>query len=99
MSEVWNTKYGKRRVRHDPPDLAEALAAAAGLTDDAEHQAHLAAELMGVEIEDVRTEMKKQASRRKLVTVTSTDRKGFSRAVVVERRPSRVLLGARASRP
>lgn len=99
MSEIWNTKYGKRRVRRDPPDLLEALAAAAGLTDDPDHQADLAAQLMGVDIDDVKAEMKRQATRRKPVTVTSTDRKGFSRAVVVERRPSRVLIGARASRP
>ncbi len=99
MSEVWNTKYGKRRVRHDPPDLMEALTAASGLTDDADHQAELAAQLMGVDVADVKVEMKKLATRRKPVTLTSTDRKGMSRAVVVERRPSRVLVGARLSRP
>lgn len=99
MSEVWTTKYGPRRVRHDPPVLAEALAAAQGLTDDADQQAELAAELMGLPVDEVKTEMRKLASRRKPITVTSTDRKGLSRAVVVERRPSRVLLGARAMRP
>ena len=99
MSEVWNTKYGKRRVRHDPPDLAEAIAAAQGLTEDPDHQAELAAELMGVEVADVKAEMKKVSARRKPVILTSTDRKGLSRAVVVERRPSRVLIGARFSRP
>ena len=99
MSEVWNTKYGKRRVRHDPPDLAEAIAAAQGLTDDVDHQAELAAELMGIPVADVKVEMKKAAARRKPITLTSTDRKGLTRAVVVERRPSRVLIGARVSRP
>ena len=34
MSDVWDTKYGKRRVRHDPPEIAEAIAAAQGLSDD-----------------------------------------------------------------
>ena len=99
MSEIWNTKYGKRRVRHDPPDLAEAIAAAQGLTDDADQQAELAAELMSMPVTDVKAEMKKLSSRRKPITLTSTDRKGLSRAVVVERRPSRVLIGARIARP
>ena len=99
MSNIWTTKYGPRRVRHDPPVLAEAIAAAQGLTDDVDQQAELAAELIGLPVADVRTEMKKAAVRRQPVTVTSTDRKGFTRAVVVERRPSRVLIGARAARP
>ncbi len=98
MSEVWKTKYGPRRVRHDPPDVAEAIAAAAGLTDDLDHQAELAAELIGMPVTDVKVEMKKLASRRKPITLTSTDRKGLARAVVVERRPSRVLIGAGMSR-
>ncbi len=28
MSGDWNTKYGTRRVRHDPPTLEEAIFAA-----------------------------------------------------------------------
>lgn len=98
MSEVWKTKYGLRRVRHDPPDIAEAIAAAQGFCDDPTLQAELAAELIGAPIDDVKAEMKKAASRRKPITLTSTDRKGLARAVVVERRPSRVLIGARMSR-
>lgn len=89
MSEVWNTKYGPRRVRHDPPVLADAIAAAQGLTDDFEQQAELASELIGVPKAEVIAEMRKAATRRQPITVTSTDRKGFVRAVVVERRPSR----------
>ena len=99
MSQVWSTKYGPRRVRHDPPVLAEAIAAAQGLTDDVDQQAELAAELIGAPVDEVKAEMKKAATRRQPITVTSTDRKGFTRAVVVERRPSRVLLGARVARP
>ena len=34
MSEDWNTKYGPRRVRRDPPTLDEAIFAAIGITDD-----------------------------------------------------------------
>ncbi len=99
MSEIWTTKYGRRRVRHDPPGLAEALAAAQGLTDNAEEQAELAASLMGVPVTDVEAEMRKLASVRRPVTVTAVGRKGMSRAVIVERRPSRAIGAARVSRP
>jgi hypothetical protein len=43
MSEVWNTKYGPRRVRFDPPTLKEAIFAARGLTDELQQQAEIAA--------------------------------------------------------
>ena len=46
MSTTWNTKYGPRRVRHDPPTLEEAIFAARGLTDDLEEQVAIAAGLM-----------------------------------------------------
>jgi hypothetical protein len=46
MSTTWNTKYGPRRVRHDPPTLEEAIFAARGLTDDPEDQVAIAAGLM-----------------------------------------------------
>ena len=51
MSEDWNTKYGPRRVRRDPPTLDEAIFAAIGITDDQEAQAEIAASLMGLPIE------------------------------------------------
>ena len=92
MSDVWNTKYGPRRVRHDPPVIAEAIAAAQGLSDDAAEQAAIAASLIGVTVEEAAAEIKKLSTRRKPITLTSTDRKGMARAVVVERRPSRTLV-------
>lgn len=92
MSDVWNTKYGPRRVRHDPPVIAEAIAAAQGLSDDAAEQAEIAAALMGVTIEEAAAEIKKLSTKRKPIILTSTDRKGMARAVVVERRPSRTLV-------
>ena len=92
MSDVWNTKYGPRRVRHDPPVIAEAIAAAEGLSADAAEQAEIAASLMGVTVEEATAEIKKLSTRRKPITLTSTDRKGMARAVVVERRPSRTLV-------
>ena len=48
MSTTWKTKYGPRRVRHDPPTLDEAIFAARGLTDDIEQQIDIAAGLMEV---------------------------------------------------
>ena len=52
---------------------------------------------MGVSVEEALAEIKKASTRRKPITLTSTDRKGMARAVVVERRPSRVLVMNRAS--
>ena len=90
MSGVWQTKYGPRRVRHDPPTLAEAVAAARGLTDDIAEQVELAASLMGLPPEEVRAEVLKMAQPRKEAgTVTLVGRPGAMRTVVVERRQSR----------
>src|ERR1700730_7035313 len=57
MSEDWNTKYGTRRVRRDPPTLDEAIFAAIGITDDLEAQAENAASLMGMPLEAVLAEV------------------------------------------
>ncbi len=54
MSASWNTKWGARRVRNDPPTLAEALVAAQGFTDDRDGQAEIAAGLMGVSVAEAR---------------------------------------------
>ena len=54
---------------------------------------------MGVPVEEAAAEIKKAATRRKPITLTSTDRKGMARAVVVERRPSRTLVMNRSARP
>jgi len=59
MSEDWNTKYGTRRVRRDPPTLEEAIFAAVGITDDQQQQAEIAAALMGLPYEEVLAEVKK----------------------------------------
>ena len=87
MSEDWNTKYGTRRVRRDPPTLDEAIFAAVGITDDQKAQAEIAASLMGLPIESVLAEVKKIAR----TTARSTTRviagePGAQRSVVVERR-------------
>jgi hypothetical protein len=88
MSEDWNTKYGTRRVRRDPPTLDEAIFAAVGITDDPQAQAEIASSLMGLPLEAVLAEVKKAA---RPVLGRSTTRviageQGAQRSVVVERR-------------
>ena len=87
MSEDWNTKYGTRRVRRDPPTLDEAIFAAIGITDDQDEQAEIAASLMGLPIESVTAEVKKIArSSARSVTRVIAGEQGAQRSVVVERR-------------
>src|SRR6202000_3124039 len=87
MSEDWNTKYGPRRVRRDPPTLEEAIFAAIGITDDQNEQAEIAASLMGLPIETVTAEVKKasRAAARSSTRVIAGEQ-GAQRSVVVERR-------------
>ena len=87
MSEDWNTKYGPRRVRRDPPTLDEAIFAAVGITDDHEQQAEIAAALMGMPYDSVLAEVKKQSrANARASTRVITGEQGAQRAVVVERR-------------
>ena len=101
MPETWITKFGPRRVRFDPPTLKEAIVAAQGLTSDLDQQAEIAAALMAVPIEDVRTELANMAPpRNSAQIVTSSGRNGGARTVIVERKPSRQFTaGAAAFRP
>ncbi len=88
MSEDWQTKYGPRRVRRDPPTLEEAIFAAAGITEDHEQQAEFAAALMGMDYEAVLAEVKKTSriAARTATTRVIAGEQGAQRAVVVERR-------------
>ena len=87
MSEDWNTKYGPRRVRRDPPTLEEAIFAAVGITDDQEAQAEIAASLMGMPLEIVQAEVRKLGrSAARAQTRVITGEQGAQRSVVVERR-------------
>ena len=87
MSEDWNTKYGPRRVRHDPPTLEEAIFAAVGITDDQEQQAEIASALMGLPYDQVLTEVKKQSrALARASTRVIAGEQGAQRSVVVERR-------------
>ena len=87
MSEDWNTKYGTRRVRRDPPTLEEAIFAAVGITDDQEAQAEIASALMGLPYEQVLAEVKKTSrAMARSATRVITGEQGAQRSVVVERR-------------
>jgi len=87
MSEDWNTKYGTRRVRRDPPTLDEAIFAAVGITDNVEAQAEIAASLMGMPFETVLVEVKKQSRvNARAITRVIAGEQGAQRSVVVERR-------------
>ncbi len=95
-SPTWKTKYGPRRVRHEPPALEEAIFAARGLTDDLEEQVYIAAGLMDMPVDDVRTAIQKAPAPRKAApTVAFTSRGGMQRSVVVEVKAPRRL----ANRP
>src|SRR3979490_1139106 len=86
MSEDWNTKYGSRRVRRDPPTLDEAIFAAIGITDDQAAQAEIAASLMGHPFEPVRADPKHagRTAARSAPRVIGGE-KGAQRSVVAER--------------
>jgi hypothetical protein len=87
MSQDWNTKYGPRRVRRDPPTLDEAIFAAIGITDDQNEQAEIAASLMGLPLESVQAEVRKVArSSARSSTRVIAGEQGAQRSVVVERR-------------
>lgn len=92
MAHVWMTKYGPRRVRHDPPTLDEALFAAECLTDDVLEQAEIAAALMGLPLEPVRLQAVKTAPRRAAQAKRSPvllNQATQSRPVVIEHKKSR----------
>jgi len=59
MSTTWKTKYGPRRVRHDPPTIEEAIAAARDLSDDTQEQVEIAAGLIDLPPEQVRAALAK----------------------------------------
>src|SRR5450759_3011578 len=92
--EVWKTKYGFRRVRHEAPTLEEAIAAAQGLSDEVNQQAEIAASLIGLPHDQVRTELLKVAPPRKGVTklVAFAGPASAPRTIVVERKPARPVI-------
>lgn len=90
-SRSWNTKYGPRRVRHDAPTIQEAIAAAQDLSDELNEQAEIAASLIGLPRDQIRTELLKAAQPRKDVSksVVFAGPASAPRTIVVERKPAR----------
>jgi hypothetical protein len=87
-SHTWKTKWGARRVRKEPPTLDEALIAAEAIASDAEARAEIAAQLMGVPVDEVRAALQRQqAQSRGRATLVN----GRSRAVVVEYKRPRTI--------
>jgi hypothetical protein len=98
MSDVWETKYGRRRVRRDPPTLDDAVLAAQGLADDVDGQIEIVMSLMQVTAEAARGAVLRMGQRKDTSRFTIAGRPGASRTVVVERRaPRRVPLRPTAS--
>ena len=94
MSEIWDTKDGRRRVRRDPPTVEEAVLAAQGLTDELNEQMEIVASLMEVSLDEARGAVLRMGQRKDVNRVTVAGRTGAPRAVVVERRaPRRPLRG------
>jgi hypothetical protein len=89
MSEVWDTKDGRRRVRRDPPTVEDAALAAQGLTEDLEGQIEIVVALMPVSAEEARRALLKMRRSRDDTRLTISDRAGGSRSVVVERKARR----------
>lgn len=89
MSETWSTKWGARRVRHEPPTLAEALIAAQCFAEDGANQIEIAASLMGVELAVVEVEAAKLAAEQRTRTLITAPTRRGARTVVVERKASR----------
>jgi len=89
MTDAWETKDGRRRVRRDPPTVEEAVVAAQGLTDSLKEQIEIVAALMEVAPEEARGVVLRMGQRKDVDRVTVTGRIGAPRAVVVERRTSR----------
>jgi hypothetical protein len=89
MTDVWETKDGRRRVRRDPPTVEEAVVAAQGLTDDLKEQIEIVASLMEVPFDQARGVVLRVGQRKDVDLVTVTGRLGSPRAVVVERRTPR----------
>ena len=89
VSDVWETKDGRRRVRRDLPTVEEAVLAAQGMTDELTEQIEITAALMELTVDEARTAVLRMGQRRDVSRTTIVGRPGSARAVVVERRMTR----------
>ncbi len=85
MDSAWKTKYGKRRVKNEPPTLEDAIFAARGLTDNLQQQVEIAASLIGLPHDEVRAAVLKSNQ----LTLVQPAGGRAQRTVVVERITSR----------
>jgi hypothetical protein len=86
MSETWDTKDGRRRVRRDLPTVEEAVLAAQGMTDEISEQIEIVTALMDVSADEARGVVLRLSQRKDVNRLTIAGRAGVPRAVVVERR-------------
>ena len=89
MSDIWNTKDGRRRVRRDLPTVEEAVLAAQGMTEEIAEQVEIVVSLMDVAPEEARGAVLRLAQRKDVNRTTITSSAGVPRTVVVERRTTR----------
>ena len=91
MSVIWDTKWGRRSVKNEPPAIAEALIAADCISEDPAEQLEIAASLMGVPVDAVKAEARKARTRTLSFGVSSV-RGRPARPVVIEKKRSRKLV-------
>lgn len=84
--KVWDTKYGRRRVKQALPTLEEAIFAAKGITDDLKGQVEIAAELMGMTPDEVRPQVIKAGHTQLRQVSTNSRDPAAGRTFVVEKR-------------
>jgi hypothetical protein len=104
VSEVWDTKDGRRRVRRDPPTVEDAVLAAQGLTDEPGEQVEIVASLMQISADEARGAVLRMVQRKDVNRITVTARStrpgqvNGARAVIVERRAPRRSVQSRPVR-
>ena len=64
MSDVWETKDGRRRVRRDPPTIEDAVLAAQGMSDEVDGQIEIVMSLMEVTAEEARSAVLRMGQRK-----------------------------------
>ena len=93
MSDIWDTKDGRRRVRRDPPTVEEAVQAAQGLTEELSEQIEIVASLMEVSSDEARGAVLRMGQRKDVNRFTIAGRRRLA-ARRCGRAPSR---GARCA--
>ena len=76
MTDVWETKDGKRRVRRDPPTIEEAVVAAQGLTPELKEQIEIVASLMEISAEEARGVVLRMGQRKEVMPCAGAETGG-----------------------